>query len=44
MAEEVKGYVPLNVHSHFSILNSSIIIKKLVERAKEFGLKELSSY
>lgn len=34
-------FVPLNVHSQYSILDSTIQIKKLVEKAKEYGLTSL---
>lgn len=42
MTQNIDGYVPLNVHSHYSILNSSIGIKELVACAKEFDLKSLA--
>jgi DNA polymerase III subunit alpha len=42
MSQDSIQYVPLTVHSHFSILSSSISIKELVSRAKEMGLKSLA--
>jgi DNA polymerase-3 subunit alpha len=38
----VMAYVPLNVHSQFSILDSTASISALVKRAKEYGLDSLA--
>lgn len=36
------SYVPLHVHSQYSILDSTVSINKLVESAKEFGIDSLA--
>ena len=36
------SWVPLHIHSQFSILDSTCSIKKLVQKAKEFGLSSLA--
>ncbi len=35
------SYVPLHIHSEYSILNSTLSVDKLVSKAKEFGIKSL---
>jgi DNA polymerase-3 subunit alpha len=35
-------YIPLNVHSHYSILNSTASVAALAEKAKSFGVSALA--
>lgn len=35
-------YIPLNVHSQYSILNSTASVTALAEKAKSFGMKALA--
>jgi len=39
---EASGWIPLNVHSQFSILDSTTSVQSLAEKAKSFGISSLA--
>ena len=40
--ESVSAWVPLNVHSQYSILDSTASVQALAEKAKSFGIQSLA--